>query len=47
MVGGMISATVLTLFVIPAVFFLWKRATLISHAGQQSRPEASITENLG
>lgn len=25
MVGGMISATLLTLFVIPAVFYLWKR----------------------
>jgi Cu(I)/Ag(I) efflux system membrane protein CusA/SilA len=28
MVGGMVSATVLTLIVIPAVFLLWKRATL-------------------
>jgi len=28
MVGGMISATVLTLIVIPAVFFLWKRHEL-------------------
>ena len=25
MVGGMLSATVLTLLVIPAVYFLWKR----------------------
>jgi Cu/Ag efflux pump CusA len=25
MVGGMVSATVLTLAVIPAVFLLWKR----------------------
>lgn len=28
MVGGMISATLLTLFVIPAVFYLWKKYTL-------------------
>ena len=28
MVGGMISATVLTLVVIPAVFLIWKRSTL-------------------
>ena len=29
MVGGMISATLLTLFVIPAVFYLWKKHALI------------------
>jgi len=28
MVGGMVSATLLTLIVIPAVFLMWKRATL-------------------
>jgi Cu(I)/Ag(I) efflux system membrane protein CusA/SilA len=28
MVGGMISATVLTLVVIPAVFLIWKRRTV-------------------
>jgi len=28
MVGGMISATLLTLFVIPAVFYLWKRRSI-------------------
>jgi Cu(I)/Ag(I) efflux system membrane protein CusA/SilA len=28
MVGGMISATVLTLVVIPAVFFLWKQSAI-------------------
>jgi Cu(I)/Ag(I) efflux system membrane protein CusA/SilA len=28
MVGGMVSATVLTLVVIPAVFLLWKRTGL-------------------
>ncbi len=29
MVGGMISATILTLIVIPAIFLLWQRGTLI------------------
>jgi Cu(I)/Ag(I) efflux system membrane protein CusA/SilA len=29
MVGGMISATFLTLFVIPAVFYLWKKKALV------------------
>jgi len=29
MVGGMVSATVLTLVVIPAVYLIWKRMTLI------------------
>jgi Cu(I)/Ag(I) efflux system membrane protein CusA/SilA len=28
MVGGMISATVLTLVVIPAVFLIWKRRSV-------------------
>jgi Cu(I)/Ag(I) efflux system membrane protein CusA/SilA len=32
MVGGMVSATLLTLIVIPAVFLMWKRATLKSGA---------------
>ena len=29
MVGGMISATILTLVLIPAVYYLWKKASLI------------------
>jgi Cu(I)/Ag(I) efflux system membrane protein CusA/SilA len=29
MVGGMVSATILTLIVIPALFLLWRRKTLI------------------
>jgi Cu(I)/Ag(I) efflux system membrane protein CusA/SilA len=28
MVGGMVSATVLTLVVIPAVFLLWKQSSI-------------------
>lgn len=34
MVGGMVSATVLTLVVIPAVFLLWKRRALASQQGR-------------
>jgi Cu(I)/Ag(I) efflux system membrane protein CusA/SilA len=33
MVGGMVSATLLTLVVIPAVFLLWKQRTLVSRQG--------------
>jgi Cu(I)/Ag(I) efflux system membrane protein CusA/SilA len=29
MVGGMISSTVLTLLVIPAIYFLWKRGAVL------------------
>lgn len=31
MVGGMVSATVLTLLVIPAAFLLWRKGTLATH----------------
>ena len=34
MVGGMLSATILTLVVLPAVFLLWKSRLLISDAGK-------------
>lgn len=33
MVGGMVSATILTLVVIPAVFLIWKRWSLVKHTG--------------
>lgn len=33
MVGGMITATLLTLVVIPAVYFLWRSRRLQSHSG--------------
>ncbi|MGE5143474.1 MAG: efflux RND transporter permease subunit [Acidobacteriota bacterium] len=33
MVGGMITATILTLVVIPAVYFLWRSRSLQSHSG--------------
>jgi Cu(I)/Ag(I) efflux system membrane protein CusA/SilA len=32
MVGGMISAVVLTLLVLPVVYYIWKRATLTKQA---------------
>ncbi len=44
MVGGMVSATVLTLRVIPAVFFLWKR---IEFKNAQPRPSALHTKEEG
>jgi Cu(I)/Ag(I) efflux system membrane protein CusA/SilA len=31
MVGGMVSATILTLIVIPALFLLWRRSSLQLH----------------
>ncbi len=31
MVGGMVSATLLTLVVIPAIFFLWKQREIVKH----------------
>jgi Cu(I)/Ag(I) efflux system membrane protein CusA/SilA len=36
-VGGMVSATVLTLLVIPAVFLIWKRCSLESVAAPDQR----------
>ncbi|MCJ7815491.1 MAG: efflux RND transporter permease subunit, partial [Xanthomonadales bacterium] len=37
MIGGMVSATVLTLALIPAIFLLWQRGRLGKH------PEAAET----
>ena len=48
MVGGMISATVLTLLVIPAVFLLWKRASIgktdrrVQEHSKQEKPEPAV-----
>ena len=38
MVGGMVSATVLTLVVIPALFLVWKRHTLLRKAVSEEAP---------
>ncbi len=39
MVGGMISAVVLTLLVLPVVYFLWKRSTLAKTASTKELAE--------
>ena len=41
MVGGMVSATLLTLVVIPAVFYLWKSHTLVQHPDKYLIKETS------
>jgi Cu(I)/Ag(I) efflux system membrane protein CusA/SilA len=35
MVGGMVSATLLTLIVIPAMFLLWRSAALTATSNQE------------
>lgn len=50
MVGGMVSSTVLTLVVIPAVYSLWKEWRIgreISREGAAARSEASATVLIG
>jgi Cu(I)/Ag(I) efflux system membrane protein CusA/SilA len=37
MIGGMVTATVLTLFVIPSIFVIWKRIVL-RRTNQQMAP---------
>ncbi len=32
MIGGMVSSTILTLLVIPALYFIWRRSTLPSNS---------------
>ena len=41
MIGGMVSSTVLTLVVIPAVYSLWRERQLVKLSGA---PERSVTE---
>ena len=49
MVGGMISSTILTLVVIPVIYFLWKRREVLKHAPQSGEKgqhkEISVTES--
>jgi hypothetical protein len=40
MVGGMISSTVLTLMVIPAIYSLWKEWEVTRHDGRARRTRA-------
>lgn len=46
MVGGVVSATVLTLLVIPAIFLIWKRAVIrrAAHSGKLIATAAEPTE---
>ncbi|MDZ4856778.1 MAG: efflux RND transporter permease subunit, partial [Nitrospirota bacterium] len=44
MIGGMVSSTILTLIVIPALYFIWKRWTMGSDS-QIDRPVASPTSS--
>ncbi|MDX1656711.1 MAG: efflux RND transporter permease subunit, partial [Candidatus Competibacteraceae bacterium] len=46
MVGGMVSATLLTLVVIPAAFLLWKRQLIRREAERLDRARSSTTEPL-
>jgi Cu(I)/Ag(I) efflux system membrane protein CusA/SilA len=43
MVGGMVSSTVLTLIVIPAIYSLWQEARLRRAAGQEA-PDGVLGE---
>jgi Cu(I)/Ag(I) efflux system membrane protein CusA/SilA len=45
MVGGMLSATVLTLLVIPAIYSLWQEAVLRA-AARAAEPELPSSEPL-
>jgi hypothetical protein len=44
MIGGMVSSTILTLVVIPVLYFLWRRVDLRDEI--TSRFESSIEENV-
>lgn len=43
MVGGMLSSTILTLVVIPAVYSLWQEGVLRREAARAATREASAT----
>jgi Cu(I)/Ag(I) efflux system membrane protein CusA/SilA len=44
MIGGMVSSTILTLIVIPALYFIWKRRVMSSDS-QIGRPVAKPTSS--
>lgn len=46
MVGGMLSATVLTLVVIPAVYVLWRRRQINARRRSASTPRSDSAPNL-
>ncbi|MEI4233131.1 efflux RND transporter permease subunit [Roseovarius sp. D22-M7] len=43
MIGGMATATLLTLFVIPAIFVIWKRLALTRIDRQELQPVRTFT----
>ena len=43
-IGGIVSSTILTLIVIPALYFIWKRR-ILSSGSQTDRPIASPTSS--
>jgi len=47
MVGGMISSTVLTLVVIPAVYSLWRERSLAQSDAESNVDPASLVDSLG
>jgi hypothetical protein len=49
MVGGMVSSTVLTLIVIPAIYSLWQEAALKRRAaaGMVREPDAGLAVPVG
>jgi Cu(I)/Ag(I) efflux system membrane protein CusA/SilA len=46
MIGGMVTATLLTLFVIPAIFVIWKRLALARAGGARAARPAAPSETL-
>jgi Cu(I)/Ag(I) efflux system membrane protein CusA/SilA len=46
MVGGMVSSTVLTLVVIPAIYSLWKEREVLRATGQEARTQSRQTMAL-
>ncbi len=46
MVGGMVTSTVLTLVVIPAIYSLWRERQLVG-AVERSRPIGPLLESIG
>jgi Cu(I)/Ag(I) efflux system membrane protein CusA/SilA len=46
MVGGMVSSTVLTLVVIPAVYSLWKERQLAAQPGPLKASDTDVTEGI-
>jgi len=46
MVGGMISAVILTLLILPAIYMLWRRKQLVSSTSTESTKTEKLNESL-